>query len=112
MQKAHKSSSVDLFMVYDKKGVNRKLHDMFENHDYQVFFDSPVWDEYEDFVYYISRGQMERVVKISEDLGINKDEVVRPNGDTILHTCAEYGRLELFKHFVKKGCSYLAKNYA
>ena len=40
------------------------------------------------------------------------NEVLRPNGDTVLHVCAEYGRLDIFKFYIKKGNSYLVKNYA
>ena len=34
--------------------------------------------------------------------GLKHNTALRPNGDTILHVCAEYARTELFDFFYKK----------
>jgi hypothetical protein len=83
-------SKFDLFQGVEPSD-DEFLQDMFENKDYKVFFDSSVWEDYEDIVYYISRGQSEKSINEYNKQHFKPNEKVRPNGDTILHVCAEYG---------------------
>ena len=39
--------------------------DMYETNNYKVFFEDSVTEEYEEFVYLISRGKYEEVVDIA-----------------------------------------------
>jgi len=42
-------------------------------------------------VYYISRGEYEKAVNESNKKEIKVNEIIRPNGDGVLHVCSEYG---------------------
>ena len=59
-------------------------------------------DGWVEFVYSIKRGLIQDVQAMAKKKGLKHDTVLRPNGDTILHVCAEYGRSELFDFFYKK----------
>ena len=69
---------------------------MFTNKENKFFYESSVWEEYEDFVYYVSWGENEKAVNEAIKKEIKVNEVVWPNGDGVLHVCAEYGWVELF----------------
>ena len=89
----------DLFLTREWKEVDNFIKDLFTNKDYKFFYESSIWEEYEDVVYFISRGEYEKTINESLKINLKINEVVRPNGDGILHVCAEYGRVELFNHF-------------
>ena len=42
--------------------------DIFESTDYKAFFEDSVKEEYEDFVYLISRGKFDEVIEEAENI--------------------------------------------
>lgn len=106
-----KSEDEDLFKIYSEINKSTKT-DIFKNQDYKAFFDNSVWDDYEDLVYAIERDKYEQAIKIADEDAISPLEVIRPTGDTIMHVCAEFGRLKMFKFFYNGGGDMWSKNYA
>ena len=102
----------DLFLNVQEKDEPFSNRDLFENDEYKVFFESSIWEEYEDFVYYIQRGRHDKVLEIARRESIDPNEIIRPSGDTVLHVCAEFGRLQMFEFFAKKGGNHAQRNYA
>ena len=88
------------------------MRDLFDTTDYQVFYEASIWEDYEDFVYFIQRNRHEKAVEIASRESIDSNEIIRPSGDTVMHVWAEFGREKLFEHFAKKGGDHYMKNYA
>ena len=84
---------------------------MFEQTQYKAFFENSVTEEFEDFVYQISRGKMDEVLQMAEELQLKPDQELRPTGDNVMHVCAEYGQIRLFHHFFEKGGDLLSRNH-
>ena len=59
---------------FKKKGIVNSL----SKQDYSFFYESSIWDQYEDFVYAIQRNRYEEVVRIFKLEAIAIDEVLRP----------------------------------
>jgi len=59
--------------------------DFFKNEVYQPFFNSSVWEDYEDLVYAIERDKFQQVIDIFEKGAFHVGEIVRPTGDNIMH---------------------------
>ena len=57
----------------------------FKNEDYQPFFNSSVWEDYEDLVYAIERDKFSQVLQIYDKEAIHAGEIIRPTGDNIMH---------------------------
>ena len=85
--------------------------DMYETNNYKVFFEDSVTEEYEEFVYLISRGKYEEVVDIASSQNFPLNAELRPTGEQVLHVCAEYGQLKLFEYFRYRGADCKAVNY-
>jgi len=99
--------------VSDNTRFDEKTNfDLFENNLYKPFFEATVWDDYEDFVYKVSRGNVDEAKKLFTTEGIGLNETLRPNGDTLMHICAEYGQLELFQYFLERGGDIKVVNFA
>ena len=46
--------------------------------DYSFYYEASVWERYEDFVYAIERGKVEKALQIAKEEGITVDETLRP----------------------------------
>jgi ankyrin repeat protein len=86
--------------------------DLFKNEDYEPFFDSSIWEDYEELVYAIERDKTKEAIRIFEQEMMTPAEAVRPTGDNVMHVWAEFGRVELLSHFNKSGGELWSKNYA
>eukprot|EP00347_Sterkiella_histriomuscorum_P012762 403367319 len=113
-RKTAKQSQQNIGQTQIKEELPQEVQnrDMFESTDYKAFFDTSVTEQYEDFVYLISRGKFEEVIQQAEELNIQVDEYLRPTGDNIMHVCAEYGQIKLFQYFFDKGGNVLSVNHA
>ena len=61
---------------------------------------TPEWD---DLAYTISRGRMDRVkAEVRMNQEFTGEAIFRPNGETVLHCCAEYGQHKLFEWLVEE----------
>lgn len=116
MMKSHTNKQgkeeFDLFLTIEEKKEPFNLRDLFENTEYKVFYEASIWEEYEDFVYFIQRNRHEKVLELAHREGIGSNEIIRPSGDTVMHVCAEFGREKLFEYFAKKGGDHNRRNYA
>lgn len=61
------------------------MRDLFDTTDYQVFYEASIWEDYEDFVYFIQRNRHEKAVEIASRESIDSNEIIRPSGDTVMH---------------------------
>lgn len=71
----------------------------FKTTEYTMCYDDQPYEEYNQLCYLVKLGQGAKALKIAEDLNIKARTVLRKNGDTILHVCAEYGAHTLFTRF-------------
>jgi len=46
--------------------------------DYSFYYESSVWEQYQDFVYAIERHKNERAIQIAKEEGIKATESLRP----------------------------------
>jgi len=86
--------------------------DLFEAKEYKPFFEDSVKEEFEDLAYLIQRGKVDEVLDMFSRLKLTVHQELRPTGESIMHCCAEYGQLKLFKHFQGLGGKVQALNYA
>jgi len=100
-----------LFSQYTNYEENLRC-DTFKNEDYQPFFDSSIWEDYEELVYAVERDKTKEAIKVFETEMMTPAEAIRPTGDNIMHVCAEYGRVELISYFNKIGGELHSRNYA
>ena len=82
-----------------------------QNLHMKLFYEDSVVEEYEDLVYWVSRGKFELVKEMMKEMEIKLKQELRPTGENIMHVCAEYGQLELFKHFYEAGGDIYSRNY-
>ncbi|CAI2372022.1 unnamed protein product [Moneuplotes crassus] len=111
-EKNRKLSESKLEQNYYTDIEDRLQPDFFKNEIYQPFFNSSVWEDYEELVYAIERDKFSLVIDIFEKGAFHAREIVRPTGDNIMHVCAEFGRVKMLSHFYKKGGELCSKNYA
>ena len=76
--------------------------DLFKIEKYKPFPDHETEKEFVELVYLIKRGNLLQAKDVSKEKDIKADTILRPNGDTILHVCAEYGQEKLFHYFYQK----------
>jgi ankyrin repeat protein len=77
--------------------------DVFEpNKLYKAFYDYEYEVEYSEFAFFLRRGNIEKVKELTKKLKINSKTKIKPNGDTALHICAEFGNEFLFNFFFSK----------
>ena len=57
-------------LVISEEVAHGEVHnrDIFESTDYKAFFEDSVKEEYEDFVYLISRGKFDEVIEEAENI--------------------------------------------
>jgi len=86
---------------YVNKQKRKVMKNMLTKKDYSFYYEASVWDQYEDFVYAVQRGKVDKAIIIAKQEQISMDEMIRPSGDTVMHVSAEYGNEQLFNHFLK-----------
>ena len=75
--------------------------DLFKTTYDEVNLDGQPVEDYNKLVYMIKINQTVQARNFAKELDIQANTVLRKNGDTILHICAEYGQVKLFEHFHK-----------
>ena len=75
---------------------------LFQTKPELTFFDDQPLEEFNQLIYQIKIGQVYKARNLAKEKQINSATVLRKNGDTILHVCAEYGQVKLFEDFHKR----------
>ena len=77
--------------------------DTFEIKNYKCKLKAEFLDEWDDLAYAIKRGRIQEVKeKIKKNKSVKGNVKFRPNGEGMLHACAEYGQPELFEWFAER----------
>lgn len=64
--------------IYRSPKKGKLLTNTLSKEDYSFYYESSVWDQYEDFVYAIQRGRTDKVIMMAKREGISVYESLRP----------------------------------